>query len=197
MAKLRIGSLALSVVPLAAIAGASLLPAGTTAALPAALDDPAAKRCLFMAYRRENPELASEPMTTTVENAAALFNIETVAGGFAVCRRALAAFPSEPKLIIANHTATEVLFVLLFGLKAFPKTDAEAVAKARILAEGNSATDKFLVPLTGVLLGSAYEYGIGADKDRGEALKWYRLAADAGSKAGKEELERLSPAGKE
>jgi hypothetical protein len=150
-----------------------------------------------MAYRRENPALASNPMTTTVEDAGQGLLIETVADGFAVCRRALAAFPSEPKLIIANHTATEVVFVLLFGLAGFPKTDAEAVAKARIVAEGNGTGGRFVVPLAGVLLGSAYEYGIGAAKDPSEARKWYRIASDTGSKVGKRELERISAAGKE
>jgi hypothetical protein len=134
-------------------------------------------------------------MTTTVEDAGQVMLIETVADGFAVCRRALAAFPSEPKLIIANHTATEVVSVLLFGLAGFPKTDVEAVAKARIVAEGNSDGGRFVVPLAGILLGSSYEYGIGIPKDPAEALKWYRLAADRGSKTGKQELERLSAAG--
>jgi hypothetical protein len=150
-----------------------------------------------MAYRRENPKLASNPLATTVENAAQLLDVETVADGFAVCRRAFAAFPSEPKLIIANHTATDALSVILFGIEGFPKTDAEAVAKARNLAEGKGGSDKFLVPLAGVLLGTAYEYGIGTAKDRGEAFRWYRFAADAGSKTGKRELERLSASGDE
>jgi hypothetical protein len=145
-----------------------------------------------MAYRQENPKLASDPLSTTVEHAAQVLEVETVADGFAVCRRAIAAFPAEPKLIIANYTATGVMSLILFGMQGFPKTDAEAVAKARILAEGKDGSHKFLVPLAGVLLGTAYEYGIGAAKDPGEALKWYRLAADAGSRTGKRELERIS-----
>jgi hypothetical protein len=192
-----VSSLAATVVPLALVAATLLSHVGPAAGQPAALVSPVGKRCLFMAYRGENPKLASNPLATTVENAEQLFDIETVADGFAVCRRALAAFPSEPKLIIANHNATGMLLVTLFGFAKFPKTDADAVAKARVMVEGNSSSDRFVTPLVGVLLGTAYEYGIGAAKDPGEALKWYRLAADAGSEVGKREFERISAAGKE
>jgi hypothetical protein len=162
---------------------------GPAMAQSAALGDPRVKRCLHMALRRENPDIA--PMETLVENAAMMLDVPVLLDGFAACRLALAAFPSEPKVIIAHYNAVEMVTMILFGIRNVPRTDAEAVMRARAEAATLGKKDGLLAPLTGVFLGSAYELGIGTPPDIAEAAKWYRLAADAGSEVARRELDRM------
>jgi TPR repeat protein len=152
-----------------------------------ALDDPVVKRCLYFGLRRQNPQLSAAE--TTVDQAAAFLNTEVVLDGVATCRAAIAAFAGEPKVIIAHYTAAEALSLLLFGLKEFPVTDEQGIAKAVAV----SAAEKkgFMAQLAGFYLGSAYEYGIGTKADMSEAMKWYDYAANAGDKISARELNRI------
>jgi TPR repeat protein len=155
-----------------------------------ALSDPRVKRCLFMALRRENPKL--DAITTTVDEALAMLDIPALLDGFTTCRAALAAFPAEPKVIVAHYNAVEAVAVLLFGIE-MPRTDAECVTKAGELAADFLQTRKsdMLLPMYAVFLGSASEFGIGTSRNIPEAAKWYRIAADAGSEVARRELDRM------
>lgn len=107
----------------------------------------------------------------------------------AECRAALAAFPAEPKVIIAHYNAMEAIHLILFGINSMPDTDATAVAKVRALGADGSLG--FLATLIGIYLGTAYEYGVGTPADASEAASWYRKAAEAGDPTATRELARL------
>jgi TPR repeat protein len=162
---------------------------GPAIAQSAALQDARVTRCLQMALRRENPKLP--PTETVVERAAMMFEIPVVLDGFAACRLALAAFPAEPKVVIAEYNAAEMMRLLVFGVSDVPRTDAEAVARLRARSGQLDRKDRFLTPAIGMFLGSAYEFGIGTSADHAEAARWYGLAADAGSQVARRELDRM------
>jgi TPR repeat protein len=67
------------------------------------------------------------------------------------------------------------------------------VTKARALAAEHVQKGKsdILIPLIGVFLGSANEFGIGTSVNIEEAAKWYRVAVDAGSEVARRELDRM------
>jgi TPR repeat protein len=156
-----------------------------------ALGDARVKRCLFMALRRENPKL--DAATTTVDQAFSLFDIPVVLDGFTSCRVAFAAFPAEPKVVIAHYNAVEAVAVLLFGIREMPRNEVDWVTKARALAAEQMQPGKFhyWTQLFGVFLGSANEFGIGTSVNIEEAAKWYRVAVDAGSEVARRELNRM------
>jgi hypothetical protein len=152
---------------------------------PAVLNDPVVQRCRLLAARRVDPKLDS--LTTEVEQAAMMFQLEPVFDAVATCRAALARYPNEPKVIIAHYNASDALSTLVLGLK-FPDSDEQAFAL--VLYVGNQALspdnrpsggDMFM-QMTGFYLGSAYEYGVGTRPDRAAAMKWYAFAGDAVSK---------------
>jgi len=91
----------------------------------AVLNDPIVTRCRMLAARRLDPTLDS--LTTAVDQAAIQFNIAPVFDAVAACRAALAAYPNEPKVIVAQYNASEALSVLALGLK-FPESDEQALA---------------------------------------------------------------------
>ena len=94
--------------------------------------------------------------------AAAQFNVSVVIDAVAKCRIALHAFPAEPKVIVAHYNAAYSLSVLLFGFNDFPKTDEDAVQKARAIAAGD---ENFVKGIAYFFLGSACEYCIGTALD--------------------------------
>src|SRR5262245_27082118 len=98
---------------------------------PAVRDDPTVKRCRQLAARRADPTIG-DSITTGVETAAMMFNLEPVFDAVATCRAALARYPSEPDVIIAHYNASEALSALALGLK-FP--DSEAAAFEQVLQE--------------------------------------------------------------
>ncbi len=159
-----------------------------TGSPPAVLNDPIVKRCRLLAARRVDPTLDS--ITAAVDRAMVLFELETVFDAVAACRAALAAYPNEPKVIIAHYNASEDLSVLALGLK-FPDSDEDALASALQAAEKSENASGMGARIMGFFLGSAYEYGVGTNPDRSAALKWYALAATAGSPISKRELARL------
>jgi hypothetical protein len=162
---------------------------------PAVLNDPIVKRCRELAARRVDPQLNG--MTTAVEDAAMRFQLEPVFDAVAACRAALARYPNEPRVIIAHYNASEALSMLALGLN-FPDDEGQAFALMLQLAEKEShATvrpDGMFTQMTAFYLASAYEYGVGTKPDRAAALKWYAVAADAGSAISKRELARLQSA---
>jgi TPR repeat protein len=161
------------------------------------LNDPAVQRCRLLAGRRADPKLDS--MSTGVERAAAMFELEPVFDAVAACRAALARYPNEPKVIIAESNASDYLSTMMLGLK-FPDSDEQAFAL--VLQVGNAAlssanrpsNDAMFRQMEGFYLGSAYEYGVGTKPDRAAAMKWYAFAADAGDAISKRELARLQGA---
>ena len=158
---------------------------------PAVLDDPVVKRCRVIAARRMDPTL--DPLTTAVDVAARLLELAPVFDAVATCRAALAAYPNEPKVIIAQYNASEALSVLTLGVR-FP--DSEEQALAQVLREADKTENSTGIggQLVGFFLGSAYEYGIGTRPDRAAAKKWYAVAAAAGDPISKRELARLEGA---
>jgi TPR repeat protein len=153
---------------------------------PKLSENPHVERCLFLGLRRQDPKLSA--IVTHVEEAAFILDTAGVTEAVAQCRAALAAFPAEPKVIIAHYNAVEAMMMLLFGIKEFPASDEAAVAIALKQARAPSGV---LSNLAWFYLGSAYTYGIGTAADTAEAVRWYRRAADAGNEAAKRELARL------
>ena len=164
---------------------------------PSVLSDPVVQRCRLLAGRRVDPKLDS--MSTMVERAAAMFELEPVFDAVAACRAALVRYPNEPKVIIAESNASDYLSTMVLGLK-FP--DADEQAFALVLEAGNQAlsnanrpsNDAIFRRMNGFYLGSAYEYGVGTKPDRAAAMKWYAFAAEAGDAISKRELARLQGA---
>jgi TPR repeat protein len=154
----------------------------------AVLNDPIVKRCRMLAARRVDPTLDS--LTTAVDQAAVQFNIAPVFEAVAACRAALAAYPNEPKVIVAQYNASEALSVLALGLK-FPESDEQALATALQAAEKEWNASGLNAQLLDFFLGSAYEYGAGTAPDRAAAIKWYTRGANAGDPISKRELARL------
>jgi hypothetical protein len=156
---------------------------------PSVLDDPVVKRCRLLAARRTDPKIA--PMSTAVEEATFVFQTETVLDAVTNCRAALAAYPNEPKVIIAHYNASEALSMLALGLK-FPDSEADALALA--LQEVAKEPDGMVKQMLAFYIASAYEYGVGATPDRSAAIKWYTVGAEAGDAIAKRELARLQSA---
>jgi hypothetical protein len=161
---------------------------------PAVLNDPVVQRCRLLAARRVDPKLDS--LTTAVEKAAMMFELEPVFDAVATCRAALARYPNEPKVIIAHYNASDALSTLLLGLK-FPDSDEQAFAlvlqigNAALSSDSKPSNDAMFSQMAGFYLGSAYEYGVGTKPDRAAAMKWYAFAADAGDAISRRELARL------
>jgi len=161
------------------------------------LNDPVVQRCRLLAGRRVDPKLDS--MSTAVERAAAMFELAPVFDAVAACRAALARYPNEPKVIIAESNASDYLSALMLGLK-FPDSDEQAfalvlqVGNAALTSADRPANDAMFRQMEGFYLGSAYEYGVGTKPDRAAAMKWYAFAADAGDAISKRELARLQGA---
>lgn len=151
-----------------------------------AIDDPRAAACVSLALGKPDPANGFDQNALT--DVAATFNVTPVLDALATCRIALRAFPAEPKVIVGHYNAAFTLAVLLFGFNDFPKTDEDAVQKARIIAEGDQNLAKRMAYF---FLGSACEYGVGTSLDLQEAAKWYRMAADAGDKISERELSRI------
>jgi hypothetical protein len=164
---------------------------------PSVLNDPVVQRCRLLAGRRVDPKL--DAMSTAVENAAMRLQVEPVFDAIAACRAALARYPNEPKVIVAEATASDVLSALLLGFK-FPASDEQAFASVLQGANEKAALEKrapsgdMFLQMEGFFLGSAYEYGIGTKPDRAAAMKWYAVAAEAGDPISKRELARLQGA---
>jgi TPR repeat protein len=157
---------------------------------PSVLNDPMVKHCRELAARRMDPNLDS--LTTAVDKAAMTLNLEPVLDAVATCRAALARFPNEPKVIIAQYNASESLSLLALGLK-FPDSEEQALALVQqAIAKEKSAG--IATRMLGFYLGSAYEYGVGTKPDRAAATKWYAVAAEAGDAISKRELARLQSA---
>jgi TPR repeat protein len=154
------------------------------------LDDPVVKRCRLLAARRTDPKI--EPISTAVEQAAFAFRTDLVLDAVATCRAALAAHPTEPKVIIAHYNASEALSALALGLK-FPDSEADALALA--LQEAAKEQGGGMVKqLLAFYIASAYQYGVGTKPDRSAAMKWYAAGAAAGDAIAKRELARLQSA---
>jgi TPR repeat protein len=155
---------------------------------PAVLNDPIVKACRLLAARRTDPKVA--PGGSAVEVAAMMFELGPVFDAVTKCRGALAAYPDEPKVIIAHYNASEALSMLVFGL-SFPDLEEEAFGLAlRNAAEPENASG-LGGRLLGFYLGSAYEYGVGTKPDRALAMTWYTVAANAGDPISRRELARL------
>jgi TPR repeat protein len=126
-----------------------------------------------------------------------MFELEPVFDAVATCRAALARYPNERKVIIAEYHASDLLSVLVLGLK-FPDSDEQAFAL--VLEVGNkalsdrSSANGLLSRMAGFYLGSAYEYGVGTKPDRTAAMKWYAFGADVGDAISMRELARLQSA---
>ena len=157
----------------------------------AVLADPRVHRCRELAARRAANGPSFTSLDTVVEKAAILFELEPVFDGVASCRAALAAFPTEPSVVIPHFTAAESLSVLAFGM-AFPDEDEALLRIAlKTAADKKENMSGLSGQLFGFFLGSAYEYGIGTPPDRAAALKWYGVAAEAGDPVSRRELTRL------
>ena len=154
----------------------------------AAVDDPKAVACLALALGGPVDAQDIDP-PNGLARAAAQFNVSVVIDAVAKCRIALHAFPAEPKVIVAHYNAAYTLSVLLFGFNDFPKTDEDAVQKARAIAAGD---DSFVKRMAYFFLGSACEYGVGTPLDPQEAAKWYGMAAAAGDKISERELAQIT-----
>jgi TPR repeat protein len=154
---------------------------------PEVLSDPVVKHCRLLAARRTDPKLDS--LTTAVEKAAMLLKMHVIFDAVTTCRAALARYPNEPAVIIAQYNAAEALSVVALGMK-FPGSEAEALAMVQQAAAKGDAIG-LVKQLYSFYLGSAYEYGVGADPDRMAAMKWYAIAAEAGDPISKRELARL------
>ena len=155
---------------------------------PAVLNDPIVKACRLLAARRTDPKVA--PGGSAVEVAAMMFELEPVFDAVTKCRTALAAYPNEPKVIIAHYNASEALSILVFGL-SFPDLEEEAVSLALRNAAKPENASGLGGRLVGFYLGSAYEYGVGTKPDRALATTWYMVAANAGDPISRRELARL------
>lgn len=158
---------------------------------PEVLNDPVVKSCRLLAARRMDPKL--DAMTTAVEKASYEFRVEIVFDAVATCRAALARYPSDPKVIIAEYNASEALSVLALGLK-FPDSEKDALAMV-LEAAGKETGTGVVRQLLTFYLASAYEYGVGTLPDRAAAMKWYAEAAAAGDPISKRELARLQTSG--
>lgn len=154
------------------------------------LADPRVQRCRALAARRagDDPDLTS--IDTVVERAAALLELAPVLDAVATCRAALRAFPNEPAVIIPHFTASESLSLLVLGIR-FPESDEEKLALALKAGETVDKPSGIFAQMLGFFLGSAYEYGIGAEPDRAAAIRWYAVAAGAGDLVSQRELARL------
>ena len=163
---------------------------------PSVLDDPVVKRCRLLAARRTDPKIT--PGFTAVENAAMELRLEPVFDAVATCRAALAAYPNEPKVIIAHYTASEALSTLVFGLK-FSDSAAEALTLTlqgllNVPGGPDGPGGAMMKQMMAFYVASASEYGVGAKPDRAAAMKWYAVAAEAGDAISKRELARLQAA---
>ena len=154
---------------------------------PSVLDGPIVKRCRLLAGRRSDPQLNS--VTTAVDKAVDTFNLKIIFDAVATCRAALAAYPTEPKVIIAHYNASESLSALMLGL-SFPDSEKQALDLVLQMSKEKetSATSKQALSF---FLGSAYEYGVGTPIDLSAAMKWYTVGAVAGDSISGRELARL------
>ncbi len=158
---------------------------------PVVLDDPIVKACRLLAARRTDPKVT--PGTSAVEFAAMMFDLEPVFDAVTKCRAALAAYPNEPKVIIAHYNASEALSMMVFGL-SFPDPEEEAFHLALRNAAWPENASGLGGRLLGFYLGSAYEYGVGTKPDRALAMTWYTVAANSGDPISQRELTRLQAA---
>ena len=156
---------------------------------PSVLNDPAVKRCRMLAARRMDPSL--DRTLTAVEKAAMALQIEPVLDAVAICRAALAAYPSEPKVIVAHDTAFAALSDLALGFNT-PDSEADALALAQ--QEMAKESDGIAKQLLAFYIASGYEYGVGTQPDRSVAMKLYAVGAAAGDAIAKRELARLQTA---
>jgi hypothetical protein len=161
-----------------------------TRSLQSVLDDPIAQRCHSLAVTRRRYDTVFQ---TELERAANLFYIATVFDATAICRQALLAHPGDRTLIIAENNASLALSFVALGV-GFPDLDEEGVSQARTNIESKGNPSRIEVQVLAFYLGSAYEYGVGARRDRTEAAKWYAIAAQAGDPISKRELARLQDA---
>jgi TPR repeat protein len=153
----------------------------------AVLDDPIVKQCRMLAARRMDPKLDS--LTTAVEKAAMIFKVQDVFDAVATCRAALARYPNEPKIIIAEYNASETLSVLALGMH-FPDSEEQALNMV-LEAIRKEKANGMVKQMYGFYIGSAFEYGIGTKPNLGVAMRWYSEAAAAGDPISKRELARL------
>ena len=100
----------------------------------AVLNDPKVQACRMLAARRTNPNAPDG--ATAVEVAGAQFNLGPVIEAMALCREALALYPTEPSVITAEYTASETFKTLLFGFKR-PDDDAD-LFRIRLAQRGGS-----------------------------------------------------------
>lgn len=129
-------------------------------------------------------------MTTPLNDAFALLQIERVFEIAADCRFALQAAPTEKRIIIAEYLAAEALTILAVGVKA-PTNDAAIYASVVQECSKVQQAQKMMQSICAFYMGSAYEYGVGVKADKGVAWKWYLLAGQAGSKIALREASRL------
>jgi hypothetical protein len=162
---------------------------------PSVLNDPVVKRCRLVAARRTDPNVT--PGFTAVENAAMRLQVEPVLDAFATCRAALAAYPNEPKVIIAHDTASEALSGLIFGPNFSDFAADRTLALQRLLNVPGASPGQggaMMMRAMAFYVASASEYGVGIKRDRAAAMKWYAVAAEAGDAISKRELARLQAA---
>ena len=155
---------------------------------PKVLNDPIVKRCRVLAARRMDP--SENSMTSAVEKATAILDVELVFDAVAACRAALMAYPNEPQVIIAHYNAMEILSAIVLGAN-FPDSNAQAHSLALREAEKAENATGFGARMFGFFLGSAYEYGVGINADRLAAIRWYAVAARAGDPISQREMTRL------
>ncbi len=158
---------------------------------PSVLADPTVRRCRLMAVRGVDP--AANAGSSPVETAASYFRVEPVFDAVATCRAALAAYPSEPAVIIAQYNASEALKMLALGLK-LPDREDEVFGLALSAADGSGIASGLVAQLVAFLIASDYEWGVGTKPDRQAAMKWYARAAQAGSRIAEREFKRLQVA---
>ena len=149
--------------------------------LPSVLGNPLVKACRFFTVRGEDP---ANPTAATVEISAVMFDVPVVVRALIACRDALGKYPSEPSVIVAHFLASQAAKLMLFGVNRPEESETAVFTRALDFdrAANITPTDMFF-PLAHVYLATAYEHGIGTDRDIGEAAKQYRLAGTASDAA--------------
>jgi TPR repeat protein len=141
---------------------------------PAVLNDPKVQACRMLGAPRVNPKAPrGSPM---VEVQAALLNIDPVIEALSLCRDALALYPTEPSVITAENTASEVFNTILFGIDR--PDDNDELFRFALRNEAEATKMPMMRPMYYFFLGSSYEYGIGTPLDLGQAMKFYLMASE-------------------
>jgi hypothetical protein len=148
-----------------------------------------AVKCIDGTLRKEG----QIPGDTPVFKYHSMFDFDKMLDIVASCRHAMDNIKNERNIIVAEYISSELLYISAIGIK-LPLDEATIFSQAERECKKEENNNSFQKMVCGYLLGSAFEYGIGTQKDASRALQAYRSAALAGSKVAAREAARLERA---